>query len=113
MSALGTRVIERAVAADDGGEVGVRRANGNVTIKWFCGATRTFTPDDLRNAIAHVELLSEYPDVVVELADSYGSRLWARIDGDALRAHETANLTDGVRTIPWATLKKAMKKAAD
>lgn len=108
----GTRVIERAVLAEDGGQVGVRRSNGGVQITWFCGAVRHFTPEDMRNAIAHVELLSPYPDVVVELTDSNGRRLWARVEGDALLADESPSL-QGARTIPWAAMKKAMKKAAE
>lgn len=109
---LGTRVLERAVLGADGGEVGVRRTNGNVQITWFCGATRTFTPDGLRNAIAHVELLSDHPDVVVELRDSYGHRVYARVDQDTLLADERPDV-EGARAIPWSTLRKTMKKAAD
>jgi hypothetical protein len=105
------RVVERAVAtADDvDGDVGVRRDNGHIRVAWTCGGTREFSPEDLTEAIGHIEALQEHPDVWFEGTDSNGHDFMARVVDGELYAGDSPTENDHV---PWKALRKALTKAA-
>jgi hypothetical protein len=108
-------VATRQVAVTDGeldrGEVLVGRDRyGTVTVTWLCGDQRSFTADGLAEAMRSVERVRAHDDVWVLLHDSRGRSFYARIDEDgALLANTVAS--DG-NSVPWADLKKALKKMA-
>jgi hypothetical protein len=95
----------------DGREVMVGRGRDDrVTVTWFCGDQRTFTVEGLADAIRFVERARAHDDVWVSLRDSRSREFFAKIDEDGqLRANTTPT---GGNSVPWADLKKALKKMA-
>lgn len=107
-----TRVVERAVDAGEHGEVGIRVARaGDITISWMCGDIRTFTAEDLTGIIDDVDLLSQYPDVWFVTTDRDGRNVAARVVDGKLYADTAPHESEGGRYVPWAPLRKAMRKA--
>lgn len=108
----GLRVVERAVATADDveGDIGVRSDNGYIEVVWTCGATRSFSPEDLAETVGHIESMAAHPDVWFAGKDSRGQRLVVRlVDGELYGAAECPTQT--ADHVPWKALKKALKKA--
>lgn len=109
---MSIRVVERAIiTGDESGQVGVRRElfGTNVTVKWFCGDSRTFTPAEIKSIVRCLDVLGEYPDVWFAHTDSRGERFVARIHDGMLHASVLPE-GDGAG-IDWVEMKKALAKA--
>lgn len=102
---MSIRVVERAIVAEDGtGQVGVRTElfGRNVNVKWFCGDTRTFTPDDVDHFVRCLDALEEFPDVWLEGVDVFDGRFVARIVDGELQAQRALH-AKRVMELPWRT----------
>lgn len=111
---MSIRIVERAVAGDNG-EIGVRRAifGKEVTVRWFCGETRTFTQQRLRTMIELVDVFAEdHPDVWLESCDTYGERFAVNVVNGQLHGNIGPN-NDAANSVPWKSFRKALKKALD
>lgn len=109
---MSIRVVERAVeAVDGGGQVGVRTElfGNDVIVKWFCGDTRTFTPDEIDNVVRCLDVMESFPDVWFQHQDSRSRVFFARIVDGSLYA-DTSPGGDGER-IDWKEMKKVLAKA--
>lgn len=98
----------------DNGEgriVTVDRLDDEVRVTWFCGATRTFTPALLKAALEHFDAVTAAGDGDVWYGDndSPGARYFARLDGDALIAHE--EMDDDARKVSWSEFRAALEAA--
>lgn len=105
MSPVVTRQL--AVEVEGGRSVGVARDHERVVVSWFCGDRRSFTGDDLREAVRNVERLIAHPDVWVELSDSNGQTFYATVVDEELFANTAPA---GGESIPWGELKTALKR---
>lgn len=79
-----------------------------VIVTWFCGATRTFTPEDLADRIDNVERVKVLPNTWVDDTDSQGHRYGATVTDGTFQANDGP--ADG-RTVSWDTLLDALKNA--
>lgn len=98
------------IKASNGGTVKVdRNRKDNVRVTWTCGATRDFTPEGLRNAIANFETVSEYANAIpiwLDDRDHDGSRFHVRLhDG---RLHADDHPSETAHSVPWVTFKRAL-----
>lgn len=112
---MSVRVVEQAVAAVAGTrEVSVRREGDRVVVRWFCGDARSFTPADLREAVANADRVRAHGDVWLEMADSDGRRFAVNVVDGGLVAENSSgdpSAYDGQGRVQWEPLKKALKKA--
>jgi hypothetical protein len=110
VSPVATRQLAVTALGIDGEVLVGRDRSGTVTVTWLCGDQRTFTAEGLADAIRFVEKARSHEDVWVSLRDSRGRDFYARVDGDGELLANTAP-SDG-NSVPWADLKKALKKMA-
>lgn len=96
---------------DAGKPVVVERLDAeHVKITWVCGATRTFSPDDLREAISTFEMLATYGDGVplwMDNRDSTGVRYCVRLSEGRMHGDDSTGARESY-SVPWATFKKAL-----
>jgi hypothetical protein len=111
IGASAVRAVQWAIATADDvqGEVHVHSSDdGHVSIVWTCGHTRSFTPEDLEETIAHLDTMQEFPEAWFEGTDSDGESFVARLVDGELYASDTCQQADHVA---WRALKKAANKA--
>lgn len=108
---MSIRVVERAVITEDDRRVGIRRElfGTNVTVKWFCGDARTFTPAEIESIVRCLDVLGEYPDVWFAHEDSRGGQFVARVHDGML--HASVRPEEDGAGIDWVEMKKALAKA--
>jgi hypothetical protein len=94
------------VTASNGQDLKVELAGGDVVVTWLCGGTRTFTPDDLTKAIAHLEQLSKH-GVWMQAHDSRGTVYAARVVKGRLYAGDDVNAA-GEEYVSWRVFKTAV-----
>lgn len=98
-------------AADERGDVAVHVRDGRIIVDWL-GADcrrRSFTPEDLAEAVRYVELLAGLADgheVWMQLHDSDGRRFAARLADDRFYADERVH--DEAPNVAWSTFKRAL-----
>jgi hypothetical protein len=103
--------IKAAGATDGRSEVTVDIHGGRVIVDWL-GAScrrRSFTPEDLRDAVRYVEMLAEHSDgqeVWVHQTDSDGAEFYARLHDGRFYADDRAH--DEAPNVPWSTFKRAL-----
>lgn len=108
---MSIRVLERVVQTDDGeGAVGVRRDlfGTGLTVTWFCGDKRTFTPGDIESLIRCVEALAPFPDVWLQASDSASRTFYMQLKDNELHANTEPAARSGIN---WEELKKVLAKA--
>lgn len=105
------RAVEWEITdADQDGSVSVNRHDDFVTVEWFCGDVRRFEAKDVEGVISNIEALSAFPDVWLQDRDYNGMQFFARVVDGRLRADTARN--DDARSVPWADMVKALRKAA-
>jgi hypothetical protein len=52
-------ITERAIENEAGAQVRVRIEDDLVQVRWTCGDTRSFTPDEAREAVENARLSAE------------------------------------------------------
>lgn len=108
-------VTERTVR-NEHGEVRVREREGDIDVCWFCGDTRTFLPDELKQHLKTLEALRAHPDVWLDLQDRYEDSFVVRVvDGQLQAADSPADYAGpfgSARQVPFDELRKAIKRIA-
>lgn len=102
-----TVVATTHAVRSENGDVNVTHSGGYVTIKWYCGESRTFTPTALKGALSHVKELNDYADAEMRIFDVYGKSIDVRLDFDEVLFVEG----DGGRGVDFRELKNAVKAA--
>lgn len=114
------RVIEQALEGYGGGRVRVRRnyaemASGakseSVQVFWFCGQSRTFSCNGIRDVIDYIDRMKAHPDVWLQTKDTHGARFYTRLEDDDLYADDGPS--SSARCASWAELKRALRKAVE
>lgn len=103
-----SRVVERAVPANDGKEIGVRLEHGGrILVRWGCDS-RSFTPERLQQVIEEIELLVEYADDVwLHTTDSNNKSCYCQVNDDVLYANSAMTLHTHAN---WTELKRVLRK---
>lgn len=106
---LRVRVREWEVVNDDDRSVRVARDGDRIEVRWLCGDTFSFTGEDLRAAIDHVDRAASYPDVWLSHRDSDDDGFVVRVvDGD-FYADQRPN--DQAGCIAWDDLRATLQEA--
>jgi predicted RNA-binding Zn-ribbon protein involved in translation (DUF1610 family) len=109
------QVTSAAIPRGNGGdgEVRVEWAGERIVVRWFCGAERSFTAEDLRAALDNVVTVCELGDVWVHDRDtrlhSYSARVFNG-DGPARFYGGEGYGTDN-GSLPWEPFKAALEQA--
>lgn len=103
----------RSRTAGTAGSVTVTPGDSRVTVRWTCGATRSFTPEDLQFTLENLERMQPFADVVFVDKDSSGTTFYARIVDGRLYVNDTVLVgdMDGVQHVPWLTFRRAILRA--
>lgn len=104
--------LEVDAADGNGGHVKISRGTvDRVVVTWFCGDTRTFTPDDLRAMVNMLDKLAVVGDVPLRHKDTHGHMVCAAIiDGNL---HADTHLRESMATtryVPWPDMKNAIRR---
>lgn len=89
--------------------VSVDRVDNDVQVTWVCGATRRFTPDELKAAIEHMETVGTFADVWCRQSDSSDHTFYGRLEKGQFYADE--RVSSDPHHVPWAQFKKALLDA--
>lgn len=91
-----------------------------VSASWGCGTGRYLTADQVREVISNVEVLVKavkragtVPPVGMSFPDYNGARCAVGLHGEDVSVGDDFGeaTADGARTVPWASLRKALKDA--
>lgn len=90
----------------EGGTVTVSRREDTVTVRWLCGAMRTFTVEDLRAALDHFEGVAAH-GIWYEDGDSTHSPYAAVLEDGRFHGDDHVNGRSG--HVPWDEFKAALE----
>jgi hypothetical protein len=107
-------VVEYAVKDDEGDARStlVKNYGNSVRITWLCGDARTFSKETLPTLVYAVDAMAKTgSEELTFFKDSNGYKVYVLLmDGTLYADTHTFEVSDASVGVPWADLKKAIKK---
>lgn len=107
-----TKDYSETVEGGGGRQVTVSTDADNVTVRWMCGTTRTFTPAELRESIDYMDTVREVDggDIWLDHQDTNRRRFAAVVRDGEFHADEQPTDNETYH-LPWDAFKTALEGA--